>query len=113
MTEEQFSRKNAREPWTKTFAIASDDLRGDRHTSQYEKIPEFVNANKMHEQCWTRAKAYADGMLIRLLREEPEYFEDKPVSKEEFALHLQNNICLPVTKYKNAVFADTTAQLVE
>ena len=52
-------------------------------------------------------------MLERLIKEEPEYFDDKPISRNEFSMHLQNNICLPATKYKNKVFHDATAQMTE
>ena len=59
------------------------------------------------------AHAYADTMLARLTIEEPDYFDDKGISKEEFSLHLQQNICLPVLKFKNAMYADATVELTE
>ena len=70
-------------------------------------------ANQVATNCWTYAQAYVEMMLVRLAKEEPDYFADKPISQAEFSMHMQSNICLPVTKYKNKVFIDTTAQLTE
>ena len=80
---------------------------------KYESIPEYKDANELSKVCYLYANAYADTMIQRLLNEEPEYFDDKPVDRYEFSIHLQNNICLPVTKYKNAAFHDATAQINE
>jgi len=50
-------------------------------------------------------------MLTRLEQEEPEYFENKGISREEFSLHLTQNICLPINKYHSRVFRDTTVKI--
>ena len=113
MAEGPFSRKSHREPQTKAFAIASSALRGNTAVTRYESIPEYATANTIAQTCMTYAQAYSETMLARLLQEEPDYFEDKGISKSEFSIHLQHNICLGVLKYKNAVFADATAQLAE
>ena len=35
------------------------------------------------------------------------------MSRGEFVAHLQNNICLGVSKYKHSVFKETSAQISE
>ena len=113
MTETEFTRKSVREPWDKPFAIQARSITGGTSVEKFNSIPEFKEAENMSKVCYMYANAYAETMITRLLNEEPEYFDDKPVGRHEFSLHLQNNICLPVIKYKNAAFQDATVQLSE
>ena len=113
MTETEFTRKNQRQPWEKPFAIEARSIAGGTAVEKYNSIPEYKEAENMSKVCYTYANAYAETMIQRLLNEEPDYFDDKPVGRHEFSLHLQNNICLPVIKYKTAAFQDATAQLSE
>merc|ERR1712087_435133 len=99
MAEETFSRKTERQPWEKAFAYQANQIAGGTTVEKYNSIPEYKRANEISQMCFIYANAYAQTMIARLLQEEPDYFEDKPVDKAEFAIHLQNNICLPITKY--------------
>ena len=114
MSEEStFTRKNQREPYQKPFALQGAQISGGTTKEKYDSIPEYKDANELSKTCFLYANAYADTMIQRLLNEEPDYFDDKPVDRYEFSIHLQNNICLPIIKYKNAAFADATAQIHE
>ena len=42
----------------------------------------------MHDTCMMYAAAYADTMLLRLTEEQPDYFEEKGIAREEFLTHL-------------------------
>lgn len=94
---------------TKPFAIASDQLKGKSNVMKYQKYGDYVEAQQLHRMCLVYAQAYSETMLNRLLAEQEDFFEDKQMSREEFSTHLQNNICLPISKYHSNVFRDTTA----
>ena len=81
MAEQPFSRKSYREPATKPFATASTQLRGASNVARYNSIPEYATANELSQACFIYSQAYAETMLARLLIEEPDYFEDKGISK--------------------------------
>ena len=96
MAEEAFTRKNERPPYSKPFAAESNELKSGTMKEKYYSIPEYKNANELARTCMVYANSYAETMIMRLLQEEPDYFEDKPVGRHEFSIHLQNNICLPI-----------------
>ena len=52
-------------------------------------------------------------MTMRVEEENPNFLEEKNMERIEFIAHLSNNICLGFSKYKRAVFKDTTAQIVD
>ena len=51
--------------------------------------------------------------MQRTLAEEPEFLEERNTTKEEFLAHIQNNLCLGLTKYRSAVFKTTAANIQE
>ena len=57
------------------------------------------------------AVSYSETMLHRALEENPDFFEDKGMSKGEFMAHMQNNLCLGQLKYRQAMFKQTAADL--
>ena len=59
------------------------------------------------------AQSYALQMITRVLEEEPDFFEEKPITQDEFHSHLTNNLCLGVSKYRSSVFKDTTAKFYD
>ena len=109
MTDENWSREQERQPHEKTFALRSSDLQGQKFKLSYNKNKSFLAAEEDFKRCMLYAQAYTATMMNRLNNEEPDYFEDKPVSKDEFAVHLMSNLCLEQRKQKNAAFADATA----
>ena len=94
MTEENWSREQERQPHEKTFALKSSDLLGLKFKFAYSKNKGFMAAEENFKRCMIYAQSYSATMMNRLLQEEPDYFEDKPVSKDEFAVHLMSNLCL-------------------
>ena len=113
MTEENWSREQERQPHEKAFALKSSDLQGQKFKFAYSKNKGFLAAEENFKRCMIYAQSYSVTMMNRLLQEEPDYFEDKPVSKDEFTVHLMSNLCLEQRKQKNAAFAEATAQLIE
>ncbi len=79
----------------------------------YKKDKDYENSMQLHRMCIMYAQAYSDTMLQRLVNEQPDYFEEKGISRSEFTAHLSNNICLPVSKAHARQFRDTTANIKE
>ena len=72
-----------------------------------------MSAEEDFRRCMLYAQAYTTTMMNRLNNEEPEYFDDKNISKDEFTVHLMSNLCLKQRKNKNAAFVEATAQMNE
>ena len=67
----------------------------------------------MQTACMLYAGSYSAIMLHRVTEEQPDFFENQSMTKDEFSAHLQNNICLNISKYRSAVFKNTTAKIQE
>ena len=78
-----------------------------------KRYPKYKDAAELYKVCMLYAQSYSITMVQRVLDEEPTYFEDKEINKDEFQAHLQNNICLGISKYRSSVFKDTTAQFYD
>ena len=65
----------------------------------------------MYTACMMYAHSYAGTMLLRVLEEQPDFFEDKNITKAEFQAHLENNLCLGMSKYRAKVMKQTTAAI--
>ena len=52
-------------------------------------------------------------MLKRIESEKPEFFAEAGVTKEEMAVQLTHNMCLPYQKIKNQVHRKTVAEFKE
>ncbi len=89
------------------------DLRGASMVEMYKKDAAYARSLDLHQMCLLYAAAYADTMLQRLSEEQPDYFEEKGLDRSEMLVHLQNNICLPVTKAHNLQFRQTTSNIKE
>lgn len=50
-------------------------------------------------------------MVRRLAAEQPDFFEENGTTKLDLIMHLVNNMCLPVTKYKSKMYRERTAEL--
>ena len=64
-------------------------------------------------KCMRYATSYAETMILRVLEEKPDYFDDKPMDRFEFQAHLMNNLCVGASKYRAAVYKDTAANIVD
>ena len=113
MTEAGWSREQERQPHEKAFAMNSSDLQGQKFKLAYGKNKGFMAAEEDFRRGMLYAQAYTTTMMNRLNNEEPEYFDDKNISKDEFTVHLMSNLCLEQRKNKNAAFAEATAQMIE
>ena len=51
--------------------------------------------------------------MARTLAEEPDFFDERNTTKEEFLAHIENNLCLGVAKYRAHVFKQTVANVQE
>ena len=73
---------------TKAFSVPIEDLGGATRIEMYKKDPAYTQSKSMHDTCMMYAAAYADTMLLRLTEEQPDYFEEKGIAREEFLTHL-------------------------
>ena len=76
-----------------------------------KKYPTYHGAAELYKSCILYAHSYATTMVHRVLEEEPEYFEDKPLTKTEFIAHLEGNMCLGIAKYRARALKDMQAQV--
>ena len=116
MSEEEknsFSRSPPRQGWTKAFAVDSERTRGHANKLLMNKYPEYTAASQNYRACMLYAHSYANTMVIRVLEEQPDFFEDKNITQTEFTAHLENNLCLGMSKYRAKVMKDTTAKIQE
>ena len=113
MSEEAFSRRAARIEFQKPFNLTSGQVSGFSNGEKYKKYTEYKDADAMREACMLYAGSYAAIMLHRVEEEQPDFFENQTMNKDEFRAHLMNNICLNVSKYRSKVFKDTTAKIQE
>ena len=110
---EQFSRRAERPEFEKPFNLSSAQVSGFSNGEKYKKYTQYKDANAMKDACMLYAGSYSAIMLHRVTEEQPDFFENQSMTKDEFAAHLQNNICLNIMKYRSAVFKDTTAKIQE
>lgn len=52
-------------------------------------------------------------MLRRIEKDTPEFFEERGMPKNEMAVYLVNNICLPYAKQEAKVFREATTRIKE
>ena len=108
-----FDRSTERGGHERAFTVHDDRTAGFSNKEIMERYPEFVRAHKVNEKCQLFAQSYAVTMVHRVLQENPDYFEDKPMSADEFTVHIQNNLCLGTQKTRAAIFKDTQARIVD
>ena len=53
-----------------------------------EKYPKYKDAAEMHKSCLMYAHSYSATMVLRVLEEQPDFFEDKEITQLEFQAHL-------------------------
>ena len=109
----EFSRSPPREAWTKAFAVDSERTRGHANKMLMNNYPEYKAAAQTYQTCMMYAHSYANTMVLRVLEEQPDFFEDKNITKTEFVAHVENNLCLGQSKYRAKVMKDTTAKIQE
>ena len=76
-----------------------------------KKYGRYQDAEVLMRNCMLYAQSYSQTMLNRVVEEQPDFFEEKEMTRSEFAAHLSNNLCLGVSKYRNSVFKTTSAQV--
>ena len=113
MSDEAFSRRAARPEFEKPFNLTSTQVSGHSNGEAYKKYSDYKDADAMRTACMLYAGSYSAIMLHRVEEEQPDFFENQSMTKDEFAAHLQNNICLNISKYRSAVFKNTTAKIQE
>ena len=67
----------------------------------------------MYKMCMLYAHSYAGTMVLRVMEEQPDFFEEKEITQVEFTAHLENNICLGLSKYRASVTKETNAKITE
>ena len=113
MADSTFTRKQTRAPESKHFSVDRTLLKGRSLVGTYLSHEDFKIAEKLTTTCNIYAQAYTDTMLMRLEEEEPDFFENKGISRREFAVNLALQVCLPYEKYYSKVFRQTTAAIKE
>jgi hypothetical protein len=96
-----------RPPNTKYLAITPDQVNGASRIELFEQSEDFKEARSLHNHCMLYASAYNEIMLLRLEKEQPDFYEENNINKKELVAHLTNNMCLPYTKYKHYIFRNT------
>ena len=113
MSEEIFSRAAARAPDQKPLAFTTGQLAGKSNAQVLARYPQYKAAEAAYNNCMLYAGSYSAIMMKRVLDEEPDILEERGMSKPEFEAHLQNNLCLGLSKYRAAVLKDTQAKIQE
>lgn len=76
-------RKQERKPEDKAFAFRTDQLMGRTLIEKFQQNPDYVAVDQMSRACVLYASAYTDTMIRRILKEEPEFFNDKEFTMQE------------------------------
>ena len=100
-------------PNQKPLAFTSGQLAGKSNGQTLAKYPKYQAAEAAYNNCMLYAGSYSAIMLKRISDEEPDFLEERGLTKTEFEAHLQNNLCLGLSKYRAAVLKDTTAKIQE
>ena len=111
--EKEFTRAQERPSFTKPFALMDNELKGRSNVTKYQAYPEFKDSKNLYDTCLSYAAAYPETLVIRVLAEQEDFFEQKGVSRHEFMTHSINNMCRSIGKHHSNVFRDTTAQIRE
>ena len=76
-------RKQERKPEDKAFAFRTDQFLGRTIVDKFKQYPDYVAVDQMSRACLLYASAYTDTMIRRVLKEEPEFFDDKEFTMQE------------------------------
>ena len=63
-------------------------LKGFSNREITESYPKMKTADELASQCAVYAHSYVETMVLRLLEEQPDFFEDKPINRYEFSAHV-------------------------
>ena len=110
---EEFSRVPERPGHMKPFALTGAQVGGKSNAEIMNKHYRMGEANELMRTCMLYAQSYSLTMVQRVLDEQPDFFDDKDQTKEEFTAHLQNNLCIGISKYRSSVFKDTQAKITD
>ena len=108
-----FDRASERLNIAKPFAFSSEEISGTSNAEKFNRYQEYKDANAAYRNCQLYATSYAAVMMQRTITEEPDFLEERGTTKEEFLAHIQNNLCLGLTKYRSSVFKQTAANIQE
>lgn len=106
-------RKMPREPYTKHFAIHEDELAGYSNKQKFNKYPEFTDAQQLSNTCYIYAQAYTSTMMMRLEKEEPDFFEDKDYTRGEMSSKIIHNLCIDVNQYRTKKFQESITDMAD
>ena len=111
MSEELFKRGKERPPQYKAFVRQPDEISGFSATEPYRNDAKLSELERATDMCLKYAQSYSHTFAHRLLAEEPDFFEEKGVSKETFLARMESNICMNIMQYKNKVYREFEANL--
>ena len=106
-------RKLERPPNTKRFVLHENQPVGRSNVEKFSAYPVFKEAEQYARTCNLYANAYVSTILQRLEKEDPSYFADKDFTKEEIANKVMHNLCLELNQYRNKVFQETLADMMD
>ena len=110
---ENFQRAADRPQWQQAFSVEGSKMMGASNKEKMTSYPSYKNATDVYNNCMLYARSYAAAMVQRVVEEEPDFFEEKGTTREEFTAHLENNMCLGASKYRAAVVKDTQAKILD
>jgi phosphoenolpyruvate synthase/pyruvate phosphate dikinase len=89
-------RKTPRQPQDKHFAINMDEMTGESNVQRYRKYPEYQDAEALARTCQLYAASYSQTMIMRIEKEDPNFFDDKEFNREEIIAKISHNMCLQI-----------------
>ena len=54
--------------------------------------------------CHMYAASYVSTMMLRIKKEEPDFFDDKDYTEEEMGAKIEKNLCLDADQYRSKQF---------
>ena len=106
-------RKTIRGPTEKAFSIPLALMTGESNVQKFRKYQDFSEAEDLARTCQMYAAAYTSTMLMRIKKEEPDYFEANGINEMEIKNKIQHNLCLDVNQYRSKVFQKTYVNIID
>ena len=80
----EFTRASERASWEKPFSFESDRIAGASNGQILRRYPKYKDAADLYKVCMLYGQSYSLTMVQRVLDEDPTYFEEKGINKDEF-----------------------------
>ena len=86
---------------------------GESNVLRFKKYPEFQDAETLARTCQLYAASYSSTMIMRIEKEDPNFFDDKDYTREEIIAKINHNLCLQIHQYRAKVFQNTVTDMLD